>query len=85
MYRRKQRIPVHIEDNIFNFLLEQRSEVTESQIVNNSQQLEKECGRAVCSHGEDVGMGNDEDEELSEAEGSQSKTESPSKSTSREK
>ena len=58
------------------FCLSREVKSTESQIVNNSRQLEKECGRAVCSHGEDVGMGNDEGEELSEAEGSQSKTES---------
>ena len=43
---RKQLIPVHIEDNIFNFYVSKEVKFTEANIVNNSPQPGHECGRA---------------------------------------
>ena len=46
-YGRKQVIPVYIEDNIINFCLNKEVMSTETNVVNNAQQLGNEYGRAV--------------------------------------
>ena len=48
-YGRQQLIPVHIEDNIFNFYLSKELKSTETKIVNTFQQCGNDDGKAVRS------------------------------------
>ena len=73
-YGKNELIPVHLENNIFNFYLSRKVKSTETNNVNSAQPIGDDI-EPVGDSGVDVEMVNEEDEELLEAPRSQNEPE----------